>query len=278
MTRTPLPRKRCGLTHKDLLAALALVVLGGGLLAGAVDRIRGAAARAQSQNNLMQITIATINMADSHQGKMPRGLGNWYPQERLAAQNGYGSCLFQILPYMDQETLYKSSLTNVGGTQIYACWTLAGRPIKTFTGPADPTADAGADGSGYLANGLVFPWSRGMSYPASISDGTTRTIFFAEGYAQAVDRLAWNGQGHDRKVARRWWDAPVWTPYRSAVMFQAGPPAEAADASLPQGHSESGILVSLGDASVRLVSPNCSATTFYAACTPNGDDILGNDW
>jgi hypothetical protein len=276
MSRTPLSRKRCGLTHKDLLAALALVVLGGGLLAGAVDRIRGAAARAQSQNNLKQITLATIDNADAHQSKMPRGLGHWYPQDRLAAFNGYGPCLFQILPYMDQETLYKSSLTNVGGTQVYAGWALAGRPIKTFTGPGDPTA--GADGSGYLANGLVFPWSRGMVYPASITDGTTQTIFYAEGYAQVVDRLAWGGQSHDRKVMRRWWDAPVWTPYRSAVMFQVAPPAEAADASLPQGHSESGINVSLGDASVRLVSPDCSATTFYAACTPNQIDVLGNDW
>jgi hypothetical protein len=47
---------------------------------------------------------------------------------------------------------------------------------------------------------------------------------------------------------------------------------------LVQAPRSSGILVSMGDGSVRLVSPTISGTTWSAACTPRNRDTLGTDW
>lgn len=40
----------------------------------------------------------------------------------------------------------------------------------------------------------------------------------------------------------------------------------------------SGILVALADGSVRSAAPNISAYTFWAACTPDGNETLYTDW
>jgi hypothetical protein len=279
MTSIRTAPKRRGFTRQDLLAVLVLVVVGGGLLVARAAGVRDAANRSQSFNNLKQIVIATQNCADEHQGKLPPGLAGYYPGNPGTANNGYGSCLFHLLPYLEQQPLYQSTLHNVGNFQMYGAWKASGGVVKLFLAPGDPSADgAPPDRTSYLANALVFTWQWRSSFPASIQDGVSQTIFFAEGYAQTVDRLDWGGKSYERAVVRRWWEAPVWRPYSSAVMFQAGPPPKAADANLPQGFDASGIQVAMGDATVRRVSADVSPATFYAACTPAGNEVLGNDW
>jgi len=39
-----------------------------------------------------------------------------------------------------------------------------------------------------------------------------------------------------------------------------------------------GINVAMGDGSVRFVNQGVSPTTFFYATTPNGGEVLGNDW
>jgi hypothetical protein len=39
-----------------------------------------------------------------------------------------------------------------------------------------------------------------------------------------------------------------------------------------------GILAGMGDGSVRLVNQGVSNTTWFAACTPAGGEVLPNDW
>jgi hypothetical protein len=38
------------------------------------------------------------------------------------------------------------------------------------------------------------------------------------------------------------------------------------------------MLVALADGSVRTVAPTVSPYTFWAACTPDGNESLGPDW
>jgi hypothetical protein len=38
------------------------------------------------------------------------------------------------------------------------------------------------------------------------------------------------------------------------------------------------MLVALADGSVRTISPTISEWTFWAACTPDGNEALGSDW
>jgi hypothetical protein len=65
-------------------------------------------------------------------------------------------------------------------------------------------------------------------------------------------------------------------PYRP---FQAAPRgATPCDGRVAQTPHQSGMLVGLGDGSVRSVSPTISEWTYWAACTPAGNETLYQDW
>ena len=62
--------------------------------------------------------------------------------------------------------------------------------------------------------------------------------------------------------------------------FQVGPGREgqACNPLLPSTPHPEGMLVALADGSVRTVSPKISQWTFWAACTPAGQETLYQDW
>jgi hypothetical protein len=257
-----------------LLALLALFL---GFLFASLSRVRDAAGRAQSQNNLKQINLGTINCADTYNGKMPPGQANWYPNAQQAEGNGYGPCFFHILPYLEQKPLYDSSATEIEKLKVYASWALAGKSIRTYQSAEDRTSDPSSDRTSYLANSLAIPLANAR-YPAYYTDGTSNTIFFAEGFSEATDNITWDGKSEKWTTIRRWWDNPAWLPTQGPVMFQFAPPRQEASAWMPQGLTPSRLQVGLGDGSVRPLSPKLTTTTFYAACTPNGGEVLGDDW
>src|SRR5262245_7730595 len=124
-------QRRRGLTLMQLLVLLALLLVLLGVLLAATARVRNAAERAESQNNLHNLTIAAINCADTHEGKLPPGPANWYPiRKGPAANNGYGPCLFHLLPFVEQQVLYKSTLKNLGDTPVYAAAAPTGQSAR----------------------------------------------------------------------------------------------------------------------------------------------------
>jgi hypothetical protein len=268
---------RRGFTLSQLLVLLAILALLLGFLLSAVSKVRRAAGRSVSQNNMKQIILGTINFADTQNGKMPPGPANFFPDEKVPQGAAYGPILFQILPYLEQNPLYMSSQTKAGEKTFYANWAVAGKAVRTYVAPEDPAGDPKADRTSYLANELALPAS-GARYPAFYADGTSNTIFFAEAYSQASDTVTFGGKATTWKTERRWWDNPTWQPMPGAVMFQVAPPRDSASVFLPQALTPDGINVGLGDGSVRNLSPRISSETFYAACTPNGNEVLGNDW
>ncbi len=52
----------------------------------------------------------------------------------------------------------------------------------------------------------------------------------------------------------------------------------ACDPTRAQSPRAGGILTLLADGSVRGVSSSISGTTWWAACTPAGGEVLGGDW
>jgi hypothetical protein len=163
--------------------------------------------------------------------------------------------------------------------------------IKTFICPSDPTnVGNGGNAVGQASYGLnaqVFKanWEGGYNrYPASITDGTSNTIFFTEKYA------ACNGYWPN-------WGASLSSPYGGSYFPQAIGPAALFQVRIPNpsqncvtyltsstpssytgiatsGHT-SGINVALGDGSVRFVTVGVSGITWWSAMTPAGGEVLG---
>jgi prepilin-type N-terminal cleavage/methylation domain-containing protein len=198
-------RRRNGFTLIELLVVIAIIAVLIGLLLPAVQKVREAAARAKSQNNLKQIALAVHNYNDAYQGKLPAltDLGTGAP-------NGWGfnSLFFNILPYVEQDNVYrifqKSPTPTAAGNLLYFNTTggAAKTIIPTFLSPADSTASNGTTMTGvaapavgggpaiaageyattsYAANGYVFRSNTG-GLPRTFVDGTSNTIMFAERY------------------------------------------------------------------------------------------------
>src|SRR5438552_2699041 len=137
-------RKRRGLTLMELLVLMALLLFLLGFLLAAAARVRNTADRTISQNNLRRIVLGTIELADQHQGKLPPGPANGFPGNGLVANNGHGPCLFHLLPYVEQDPLYKSTRKDINGKAIYASREADGKSVKLFLSPNDPTYEKGS--------------------------------------------------------------------------------------------------------------------------------------
>src|SRR5690349_14679033 len=100
---------RGGFTLIELLVVIAIIAILIGLLLPAVQKVREAAARIKCTNNLKQISLATVNASDTHEGLMPPGDG-LYPATQPVNLNSYASVFFHILPYVEQDNAYKATL------------------------------------------------------------------------------------------------------------------------------------------------------------------------
>jgi type II secretory pathway pseudopilin PulG len=263
------PRTRIGFTLFEVLVVLALLILALGLLLPAVQKVREAAARIQCQNNLKQISLATINCADANDGILPPAMGLYLKE------TSDETLFFHILPYIEQDNLYKSGLDDKGS---HSAWTNAvySQGIKIYQCPSDGSGGAGRLYDGWLATGsysanfLAFG-TVSARFPASFTDGTSNTIIFTERYQvcnQTPCGWAYGGE-------TEW--APVFD-YTSVAKFQMRPSQAECNPALPQTAHAGGIPAALADGSVRAVSHDITAQTWYFACTPNGGEVLGTDW
>jgi prepilin-type N-terminal cleavage/methylation domain-containing protein len=183
--RKVLPRRNKGFTLIELLVVIAIIAILIALLVPAVQKVRQAAARTQSTNNLKQMGLACHSFHDANKrmpfnGAAVAATASTPAYTIAAAANTptSGSWLFQICPYIDQGPIYNNPANATNGMNI-AGFMNPGRGRSGGGGP--PTSDYAINP--YLNNPTAPSQSAADTRRTlvGITDGTSNTIMVGEG-------------------------------------------------------------------------------------------------
>jgi prepilin-type N-terminal cleavage/methylation domain-containing protein len=159
-----------GFSLLELIVVLVILAILIGLLLPAVSKVREAAYKLASMNNLKQILLGLHDYASDHNDRFPNLFDN--PGANPQYRRTLGGA---ILPYLEQGQVNRDL---VRGKTDYS--------VTLFLSPADPTRIEDTklfkySRSSYGANAQVF--YRNPKLIASFPDGTSQTISFGEHYS-----------------------------------------------------------------------------------------------
>lgn len=208
-----------------------------------MGKVRDAAGRSQSTNNLKQIAIALHNYADTT-GSLPPAA--------VCDKNGKPLLSWRvlILPYIEQEALYKKF-------KLDEAWDspnnkpLSEIAVKVFSDPNSKTAKANETHyRAFVGNGAAWDWIKGRKFN-DFQDGTSNTILVATGK-----------------------DAVIWSK-PDELEFDP----EKKDATKMLGYTSGGevTMVALADGSVRALHKSIAKKTLHAFITASGGETLDKE-
>jgi hypothetical protein len=163
--------RRRGFTLFQLLVVLAVLAILLGLLLPAVAKVRWAAARNQSFNNLRQLGLSLHNHAGVYDSKLPPGV-----------DDHHFSASARLLPFLEQEDLYKlidfdKSIDDKANADARKTM------VRFFLSPHDPLQMVKAEwgATNYLFNDQVFYLNSKSILPATFANkGTSNTVVIGE--------------------------------------------------------------------------------------------------
>ncbi len=298
-------RRHPGFTLIELLVVIAIIAVLIGLLVPAVQKVRQAAARIQSSNNLKQMCLAMHNCNDTNNA-LPSQIGN-FPTAGNAQGVTNGTALYYLLPFIEQTNPYN----NMPHTDTWWC----PYSIKTYVSPGDPSGpstglmDTSSPryGSSYAPNEWVFnpfgdsnvrPYGGSnnsignqgggpprAAIPRTFPDGTSNIIMFAERYmacgpsGNSVASFYWGETGGACNREGGYGGNGSVPGFYSLQVPQFGVPwNNGCNPCVLQGMFTGGIVVGLSDGSTRVVSSGISTTTWVNAIKPDDGNPLGSDW
>lgn len=245
----------------QLLVVFAVLLLLLALMVPAIQRVREAAMRVQSQNNLKQMALAMHSHHDVYKG-LPPTVGH--------VANKTGSAHFFILPFIEQANLYNSATDAVWDNEVWS------RRIALYLDPRDTGAPPADVFEGWLAttnypvNWMVCKDGDKLTSLVQITDGTSNTLMFAQRYQMCNGTpTAWGYPG-----MYTW--APLFAFYNQSL-FQNSPAEADCDPERPQALGNV-LQVALCDGSCRAISPQLTAMTWANLCDPADGNVLGNDF